>query len=68
MIKSIINCIKLKTKGEKKCKTNTAKNDIGGPGRIGNILPTRPINNNKKTIDIRIKSIIQKYKNLQLIN
>jgi len=28
--------------GEKKCKINTAKNDIGGPGRIGTIEPIQP--------------------------
>ena len=54
--------------GEKKCKINTAKNDIGGPGRIGTILPMRPISNNKETIIIIKKSILQKYKKLQLIN
>ncbi len=64
----MINCIILKSQGEKKCKTKTAKNDIGGPGRTGNTLPIKPISNNKETIKIIIKSIIQKYKNQKVIN
>ena len=50
--KSVIKCMKSNSHPQKKCNIRMPKNDIGGPGIIGTILPIRPLNNKKEATNI----------------